>query len=110
MDRQRRRGPLLRTAANLTWTTADDVHRTAKALLDSGKASNPEEATRSLESLILQVAVGTEIGHDEAAQAALATIVNAGARAFLGGVHVRLEDDAELTIGWAAGLHASEVV
>ena len=59
----------------------------AKANRGRGLARAPEEARRILESFVLQVAVGAEIG-DLAAQAALLTIVNAGHRAFLGGVHV----------------------
>jgi hypothetical protein len=94
----------------LNWGTADQIHRTAKILIDAGKASTPDEARRFLETLVLQVAVGPEIEHDRAAQAALATIVNAGHRAFLGGVHVRLDANPYLTTGWGAGLTASETV
>ena len=90
----------------MSWdVTRDTLHRTAKLLLDSGKARTPEEARAYLESMVLQVAVGREIGGDLAAQAALLTVVNAGHRAFLGGVHVLLEDDAQLTVPWAADLH-----
>lgn len=94
----------------MSWGTADQIHRTAKILIDAGKASNPDEARRFLESLVLQVAVGPEIGHDPAAQAALTTIVNAGHRAFLGGVHVRLSTNPSMATGWAAGLTAAETV
>ena len=52
---------------------------------------------------MLQVAVGPEIAHDPAAQAALATVVNAGHRAFLGGVHVHLADRPRPHTGWTAG-------
>ena len=36
--------------------------------------------------------------------------MNAGRRAYRGGVYVRLDADAPLTTGWTAGLTASEVV
>jgi hypothetical protein len=86
----------------MTWPSADQIHRTAKVLIDSGLAMTPDEARRHLESLMLQVAVGAELGTDPAAQAALATIVNAGRRAFLGGVEVVLDDDAVLSVGTTA--------
>jgi hypothetical protein len=94
----------------VTWASADALHRTAKGLIDAGQANSPDEASRILESLVLQVAVGSELEHDLAAQAALATIVNAGHRAFLGGVRVHLEDDPKLSSGWTAGMKASDAV
>jgi len=94
----------------MTWASADTLHRTAKGLIDSGRAGSPEAARRILESLVLQIAVGEHLGGDPAAQAALTTIVNTGARAFLGGVMVYLEDDPRLSVGWAAGMTASEAV
>ncbi len=95
----------------MTWdVTADTLHRTAKLLMDSDKACAPEEARAILESRILQVAVGKEIGGDLAAQAALLTVINAGHRAFLGGVLVHLEDAPRLEVPLAAGLSVSEAV
>jgi len=95
----------------VSWdVTRDTLHRTAKLLLDSRKARTPEEARAYLECMVLQVAVGREIGADLAAQAALLTVVNAGNRAFLGGVHVLLEDDAWLTVPWASDLTASQAI
>lgn len=94
----------------MSWGTTDQIHRTAKILIDSGKAGSPGEARRFLETLVLQVAVGPEIEHDAAAQAALATIVNAGHRAFLGGVHVHLDANPSMATGWTTGLTAVETV
>jgi hypothetical protein len=94
----------------MTWGTADHLHRTAKILIDAGKAADPDEARRFLETLVLQVAVGTSIEHDPAAQAALATVVNVGHRAYLGGVRVRLDADPTMTTGWAADMTAAETV
>ena len=94
----------------MSWGTPDTINRTAKILLDSGKVKDPDEARAFLESLILQIAVGADIDHDPAAQAALATVVNAGRRAYLGGVHVQLATDPTLATGWTAGLTASEMV
>ncbi len=94
----------------MNWETQDNIDRTAKILIDSGKVANFAEAAQYLEGLVLQVAVGPEIAFDPSAQAALATTVNAGRRAYRGGVYVRLDADAPLTTGWTAGLTASEVV
>jgi hypothetical protein len=92
----------------VTWGPPDQIHRTAKLLIDSGKAADPRVARELLKAMVLQVAVGPEIKHDLAAQAALATVVNAGHRAFLGGVHVELASDPVLSAGWAAGLTAAQ--
>jgi hypothetical protein len=54
--------------------------------------------------------VGPEIETDPAAQAALMTVVNAGRRAYKGGVHVTMAVDPVLTTGWCAGLTASASV
>jgi ThiF family protein len=94
----------------MTWGPPDQIDRTAKIVLDAGFASDPLEARQLLETLVLQVAVGPEIAYDPAAQAALATIVNTGGRAFLGGVQVKLDADPILATGWTAGIRTSQVV
>jgi hypothetical protein len=87
--------------------TVDDIDRTAKILVDTGKAGSLDEALDMVRSFVLQVDVGSELANDAAAQAALLTVVNTGARAFLGGVRVRLASDPTLRTGWADGLTAS---
>jgi hypothetical protein len=94
----------------VSWGPADEIDRTAKILIDLGLAKDPDDARRYLESLVLQVAVGPEIEADPAAQAALATVVNAGRRAYKGGVRVRPSADAALAVGWSAGLSTSSTV
>lgn len=94
----------------MTWGTADQIDRTAKILIDAGKAKDPDDAGRYLKTLVLQVAVGPEVEGDPAAQAAVATVVNAGRRAFRGGVHVQLHTDRPLMTGWTTGLSASATV
>ncbi len=88
----------------------DHLHRTAKQLLESGQARTMPEAEATLQTLILQIGVGPQITQSAAAQGALMTAVNAAARTFLGGVLVRIEDDAPLTEGWGAGRSPSEVI
>jgi proteasome lid subunit RPN8/RPN11 len=103
----RGRAAAVREENAVTWESADKIHRTAKILLDSGRAADPAAARSQLKAMVLQVAVGPGIRHDPAAQAALVTVVNAGHRAFLGGVHVHLLDNPVLETGWAAGLTAA---
>lgn len=88
----------------------DRVSRTALQLFRAGRAETLDEAEEALGRLVLQVDVGGGLERDPGAQAALLTIVNAGARAFLGGVRVRITDDVELSAGWARGRTVSESV
>lgn len=94
----------------MTWSEPSQLHRTAKLLIDLGAASSPAEARTILEGLVLQVDVGPELGSDSGCEAALITIVNAGHRALLGGVEVRIESDTKLTVGWCKGLRVSEAI
>src|SRR5581483_8703993 len=111
VDWKQRRSPTLHSAFRMTWNvTADSLHRTVKLLIDSGKCESPEEAEAYLRTLVLQVAVGPEIATDLAAQAALLTIVNAGQRAFLGGVRVTLAVDCALDVPWAYRRTAADAV
>ena len=88
----------------------DSVHRTAKVLVDSGEAASIEEAEGELARYALQVDVGSDVKENGTGQAIVLTTVNAGARAFLGGVQVRLADDPVLTSGWDAGRPLSQAV
>ena len=94
----------------MSWGSADDLHRTGKILIDQGKAKDPAEAEQLLSQLVLQIAVGPNLEHDRAAQAALATVVNVGRRAFHGGVCVRCDTNPSLRTGWTDGHSASAVV
>jgi hypothetical protein len=60
--------------------------------------------------MILQIDVGPGIAASRAGQAALMTAVNTARRCFLGGVHVRIEDDPALTEGWGRGSRLTEVI
>ncbi len=87
----------------MTWPNADDLHRTAKQLVDSGRAVNQSSAETMLSRFVLQIDVGAQVAQSGALQAALLTAVNAGGRAFLGGVNVRAEEDCTLRTPWANG-------
>jgi hypothetical protein len=88
----------------------DLVNRTALQLFRAGRAKTVKAAEDTLTSLVLQVDVGAGLERDPGAQAALLTIVNAGARAFLGGVRVRVTDDNLLSEGWGRSHTISESV
>lgn len=94
----------------MSWGPADDLDRTAKILIDSAASTDPGDAERFLDRLVLQVAVGREIQDDGPTQAALATLVNIGRRAFHGGVRVCLDIDPVLSTGWTAGRAAASIV
>ncbi|CDZ42311.1 UBA/ThiF-type NAD/FAD binding fold containing protein [Neorhizobium galegae bv. officinalis] len=68
--------------------SADELHRTAKYFMDSGKASCYAEAMEILESFGLSILVAPSIGASALEQTALLTLVNVAARTFLGGVEV----------------------
>jgi hypothetical protein len=94
----------------LTWPDADKLHRTAKQLVDSGRAATQSEAENLLGRFVLQLDIPAGIGRSPSMQAALLTAINAGHRAFLGGVVARVVDDPVLTEGWAAGMLLSKAV
>jgi hypothetical protein len=93
----------------MTVWTADTVSRTAIILTNSGEAPTLEAACEALNRLVLQVRVG-DIGANRTLQAAVLTIVNSAARAFLGGVHVDLVVDTTVTTGWCNGVALSEAI
>jgi hypothetical protein len=88
----------------------DAVHRTAKLLADSGEASSIEEAEAALAGYVLQIEVGAGIGENQSRQAAVLTAVNAGSRAFAGGVRVRLGENPILRFGWDTGRSLSQAI
>jgi len=94
----------------VTWPNADDLHRTAKQLVDSGRAANQSSAEAMLSRFVMQIDVGAQVAQSAALQAALLTAVNAGGRAFLGGVNVRAEQDCTLQTPWAKGLRLPDAV
>lgn len=88
----------------------DSLSRTAKILMDSGAAASERDATAQLHGFVLQVLVGRGLGANRSRQAALLTIVNAGARAFLGGIRVCLDEDIEVVVGWQQGSSMSQAI
>ena len=94
----------------MMWPDRDRYHRTAKLLVDSGRAASPQEATAILRTYVLQLDVGPGLAGDPAGQSALLTAVNAGSRAFLGGVAARVGDDPVVIVPWGAGRRLSSLI
>lgn len=67
---------------------ADELHRTAKLVLDTGEAASIDEAMRIFSGYRAQFILGPEIAHSASLQAAVLTAVNCGARTLLGGITV----------------------
>lgn len=87
----------------MTELDANSFNRTALLMVQSGAAPTLEQAVEKLRSFVLQVHVG-RIGGNATLQAALLTIVNAARRgAFMGGVHVVIEEDCTVVVGWQRG-------
>lgn len=71
-----------------TAALGDRLHRLVKLAMDTGEAADLDEAQRIFSSYRMAIAVGPEVAHSAAHQAALLTMVNAGDRSLLGGVEV----------------------
>ncbi len=83
--------------------STDDLHRTTKLELDEGRARTLNEAHEIVGSYVFQIDVGVGVIESETRQAMLVTAVNAAARAFLGGVRVRLRENGYMRVAWVEG-------
>ena len=79
------------------------LHRTVKLEMDDGRAATFAEAEEIAKRYVLGIDAGAAVARSETHQAALLTAVNAGARAFPGGVLVRLAEDAPAISPWGEG-------
>lgn len=86
------------------------LHRTVKLELEEGRADTVEEAELLASTYVLQIFVTADVAGSPTRQAALLTAINAGVRAFLGGVRITGHLDWAVTGGWGAGTNASNVV
>jgi len=89
---------------------SDKLHRTTKLELDEGRARSFDEAQRIMTDYVLQINVGVGVFESETRQAMLLTAVNTAARAFLGGVRVRLCERGRLGLSWADGMDVAEAI
>lgn len=88
----------------------DKFPRTAKLEMDEGRASSPAEAVVIAGRYVLEVMAGVEVATSPTRQMMLLTVVNAGARAFRGGVRVQLELDAPTSVRWGYGRSLAQAV
>lgn len=82
---------------------ASTLSRLHKLALDTGEADDLEQAAAMFDSYVLEIALGPEVAVNEPLQAAALTAVNCGARAFPGGVRVRLDQDGPCLASWGSG-------
>jgi len=76
--------------------TQDNLHRTAKYFMDTGRAKSAEEAIGMLKNFGLYVVAGTAVAESRDHQVALLSLVNLARRTFLSGVHVVNAPDSAL--------------
>lgn len=89
---------------------AESMHRLAKMALDAGEVASPEEALEMFSRYRLRLHLGDGWAETLAGQACFLTALNAGARAFLGGVEVYGDLSPVLRVPLFDGRRASEVV
>ena len=89
--------------------TKDVLHRLLKGVVDSGRVKTFEQAEEWLRRLKLNVFVGSEVFSSPTLQAALATLLNAGPRTFLGGVNVTGQRDGKLSVPWSSEITLSGI-
>ncbi len=94
----------------MTALDPDRLNRTLKIEVDDGRAASLEEAEALTRSYRLQIAVGSGLVGRPAKQMALLTAINAGVRAFPGGVAVHSTEDLILETAWFRGERLSSVV
>ncbi|AUW47156.1 ThiF family adenylyltransferase [Rhizobium leguminosarum] len=96
---------------HLDHVTPDNLHRGVKMALDTREVRSVADGYALFERYRVTIIVGEEIATSRAHQAALLTMVNAGRRSLLGGVHVVGMSDAPLLIELPAiGSSLSEAV
>jgi hypothetical protein len=78
----------------------ETLNRTVKIAIDSGEASTLEDAVKIFEGYHLAIEVGSNVATSPTLQACLLSVVNAGRRAFLGGVSVGGSLGFNLLIPW----------
>jgi hypothetical protein len=94
----------------MTALDPDMLNRTLKLELDEGRAASIEEAQSLAKGYRLQIAVGSGIVGSPTRQAMLLTAVNAGVRAFPGGVSVWTDEDPIVEFPWGRGQRLSSVL
>ncbi len=83
--------------------TPDELHRTIKLEIDEERATTFVEAYEIVSRYVLQIYVGHSVVESETRQVALLTAINAGSRAFIGGVRVFVAQNGPMSVRWSQG-------
>jgi hypothetical protein len=94
---------------NSDQVTEDNYCRLARAILERYGGSYAEAMAR-LEQFQLNLICGSEIAKSAALQAALLTAVNAGKRAFLGGVSIEMPSPVQSLLPWPSASTLNKIV
>jgi hypothetical protein len=78
--------------------TPDNLHRTAKYFMDTGRATSHEEAIDLLRRFGLTIQVGEEVATSRDHQLALLTLVTVARRTCFGGIHIQGDLDHAVMI------------
>jgi hypothetical protein len=81
--------------------TQENLHRTAKYFMDTGRAKSANDAVAILKRFGLYIVAGAEVADSRDHQIALLSLVNMARRTFLGGVHVIGAPVSPLLVGLA---------
>ena len=90
--------------------TQENLHRTAKYFMDTGRAKSAEEAIGILKNFGLYVVAGDEVRNSRDHQIALLSLVNLARRTFLRGVHVVNAPCSPLLVPLANSLTVADAV
>ena len=94
----------------MTDINVSKLHRTTKLEVDSGVASTFTEAQQIADNRVLQIYVAEDVENSDTRQSMLLTAINAGHRAFNGGVKVHLQTQGTIRVPWGNGLTLAQAV
>jgi hypothetical protein len=89
--------------------SADTVNRSSLILVEKDGLSL-EQAMEQLRTFRIQLECGDAIRQSIPLQAALLTAVNAGNRAFLGGVYINMPENVQCLLPWESGYTLNQIV
>ena len=93
-----------------THFNAESMHRLAKAAMDSGEVSSPEDALALFSQYRLRLYLGEGWADTLAGQACFLTALNTATRAFLGGVEVYGDTNASIRIPLFENRQLNEII
>lgn len=88
---------------------SESLHRLVKLALDSGEAASIDEAETIFAEYRLCIHVSASVARSKASQFAVLTLVNAGSKAFLGGVYLSGDCDILISLPGFEGRSLTEI-